>query len=299
MALARHGIESVAYALSHRIIREFYLAESDKSKRPKIFGMTASPVDAKVDVRQAAKYDSDPFRFREKHTYKHRELEDLLHCQIATASDLALLQQSVTRPSEEVICYRRLRTPFETPLYAQLKARFGDVEAFQRLFVSSKEASSQLGRWCSDMYWSFALAEEQARKMEMRTERAFNARRDAKPVAILDAELAKLREAAQIVQCHDFGQPTASLEDLSSKVMELYAWLQLYFERPSDARCIVFVDRRHTARLLQLIFSHIGGPHLRPDILVGNNTAGNVNVSFRKQFMTLTNFRKGAVNCLV
>lgn len=196
--------------------------------------------------------------------------------------------------------YRRLRPPVETPLYTRLKVRFGDVDAFQRLFVSSKEASSQLGRWCSDMYWSFSLAEEQTRKLEMRVERAFNAHRDAKPVAILDAELAKLKEAAQMVQEHDFGHLTATLEDLSSKVMELHTWLQLYFERPSDARCIVFVDRRHTARLLQLIFSHLGGPHLRPDTLMGSNTtAGDMNISFRKQFMTLTNFRKGVVNCLV
>lgn len=51
------GRGDVTYASSHRIVREFYHAETDKSKRPKIFGMTASPVDAKVDVRQAAKYD--------------------------------------------------------------------------------------------------------------------------------------------------------------------------------------------------------------------------------------------------
>ena len=39
-----------------RIIKDFYLAELDPTKRPKVFGMTASPVDAKVDVVQAAKY---------------------------------------------------------------------------------------------------------------------------------------------------------------------------------------------------------------------------------------------------
>lgn len=38
-----------------RIIKDFYLAQNDPTKRPKIFGMTASPVDARVDVVQAAK----------------------------------------------------------------------------------------------------------------------------------------------------------------------------------------------------------------------------------------------------
>lgn len=37
-----------------RIVKEFYLKEKD-FKRPKIFGMTASPVDAKVDVVKAAR----------------------------------------------------------------------------------------------------------------------------------------------------------------------------------------------------------------------------------------------------
>lgn len=37
-----------------RIVKEFYLKEQDIT-RPKIFGMTASPVDAKVDVVKAAR----------------------------------------------------------------------------------------------------------------------------------------------------------------------------------------------------------------------------------------------------
>ena len=41
-----------------RIIKDFYLAEPELAKRPKIFGMTASPVDARVDVVKAAKYSS-------------------------------------------------------------------------------------------------------------------------------------------------------------------------------------------------------------------------------------------------
>ena len=42
-------------AQSSRIMKDFYLAEADASKRPKIFGMTASPVDAREDVVKAAK----------------------------------------------------------------------------------------------------------------------------------------------------------------------------------------------------------------------------------------------------
>lgn len=49
---AHHAKKSHVYA---RIIRDFYKCEPE-NKRPKIFGMTASPVDSRVDVEYAAKY---------------------------------------------------------------------------------------------------------------------------------------------------------------------------------------------------------------------------------------------------
>lgn len=48
---AHHAKKGHAYA---QIIKDFYLPDSKGPSRPRIFGMTASPVDAKVDVRQAA-----------------------------------------------------------------------------------------------------------------------------------------------------------------------------------------------------------------------------------------------------
>ena len=48
---AHHAKKNHVYA---RIIRDFYDAELG-DKKPKIFGMTASPVDARVDVVSAAK----------------------------------------------------------------------------------------------------------------------------------------------------------------------------------------------------------------------------------------------------
>lgn len=66
---AHHAKKNHAYARSvwmplctkarshqYRIIRDFYIPEEDPSKRPKVFGMTASPVDAREDVVKAAKY---------------------------------------------------------------------------------------------------------------------------------------------------------------------------------------------------------------------------------------------------
>lgn len=38
-----------------RIMKDFYITHDDPARRPKIFGMTASPVDAREDVVKAAK----------------------------------------------------------------------------------------------------------------------------------------------------------------------------------------------------------------------------------------------------
>ena len=43
--------------ISSRIIRDSYL-KVDSSERPKIFGMTASPIDGKANVIEAARYVS-------------------------------------------------------------------------------------------------------------------------------------------------------------------------------------------------------------------------------------------------
>ena len=42
-------------------MKDFYLSDIDPEERPRIFGMTASPVDAKVNVVRAAKYAENSF----------------------------------------------------------------------------------------------------------------------------------------------------------------------------------------------------------------------------------------------
>ncbi|KAF2838659.1 hypothetical protein M501DRAFT_1031732 [Patellaria atrata CBS 101060] len=278
---AHHAKKNHAYA---RIMRDYYITQPDPTKSPKIFGMTASPVDSKESVEWAA-----------------MDLEDLLKCKIATTADLSLLQKSVSRPTEEICLYPSIPPPFETQLYQRLHRDFGDVPAFGKMFTDAKMASSHLGRWCSDMFWSFALTDEEERKLEGRQQKAYHADKNSQSMKVFDAQIERLREAAKIVQEHDFGSPKLSPDDLSPKVLSFASWLLLYFERPTDARCIVFVERRQTARLLQLIFQHLGGPHLRPGVLVGAGSTsiiGNIDVSFHQQVMTMIKFRKGELNCL-
>lgn len=280
---AHHAKSNHPYAL---IMKDYYAHEHDLSKRPRIFGMTASPVDVKglsaEHVRGAA-----------------RELEALLQSRIATTSDRMLAANSVTRPQEEVAVYSRLQDEFETPLHLKVKAKYGDVAPFKKFFRTSKIHASELGRWASDMYWSFAFADEQSRKLQNREEFHYNRTKKDWSAAELDAQMARLKEAAAFVQQYEIGMPTLSNQDISSKVQKLHFWLNLYYERTTTARCIVFVEKRHTARLLKLIFDNIGGPHLHCDVLVGvNHRAGEENVSLRSQVLTLQKFRRGELNCL-
>ncbi|GAB7356647.1 hypothetical protein MBLNU459_g7366t2 [Dothideomycetes sp. NU459] len=103
-----------------------------------------------------------------------------------------------------------------------------------------------------------------------------------------------LREADHFLETADLNP------ELSSKVVVLYRYLSLYFERPSDHRCIVFVDQRVAARLLHRVFERIGGPHLRSGVLTGSGSGrlDDVQATFRSQVITLMKFRKGELNCL-
>ncbi|KAL1955149.1 hypothetical protein VTO42DRAFT_8964 [Malbranchea cinnamomea] len=277
---AHHAKKDHAYA---RILKDFYMKERDVSKRPKIFGMTASPVDAKVDVVKAA-----------------RNLEMLLDAQIATASNPQLLRQSVARPMEETWVYPRLDPPFETDLYKELYSRFGDVSAFDRLFRFALEASSTLGAWCSDWVWSYALAEDVLPQIEARTARKFMKNMQMLSPEQPDSEVNRIQAAGEIIKAHKFEDPQPDSKFLSPKVRLLHRELSRYFERHTDTKCIVFTEQRHTARILGDLFTRIRTPHLRPGWLIGVRARDNegMRVSHRQQFMTLMAFRKGELNCL-
>ncbi|KAI1956642.1 Dicer-like protein 1 [Ophidiomyces ophidiicola] len=276
---AHHAKKDHPYA---RIVKDFYLREVD-FKKPKIFGMTASPVDAKVDVVKAA-----------------RNLETMLNSQIATASNLSLLQQTVARPSEERWVYDRLHKPFETPLYTKLHSRFGNVRALQKTFTYSLDASSNLGAWCADWVWSYALAETSLPKLEGRATRTAMGNIPVAKIIKAESEIQHIREAGEVLRLHVFEEPLGRPELLSPKVQRLYHELLKYFERHTDTKCIVFTEQRHTARILCDLFSRIGTKYLRPGVLIGvrPDTSGGMNVSFRQQVLEVVSFRKGDVNCL-
>ncbi|KAK3649185.1 Dicer-like protein 1 [Elasticomyces elasticus] len=293
---AHHAKKNHTYA---RIIKDFYLALLDENRRPKVFGMTASPVDAKTDVEQAA-----------------NELETLLHCRIATTSDMSL-SDAIKKPVEQVLKYLALlQKGFETALLKSIKARFNNPPMFEPVFEKSLEISKQLGRWCADAYLAMALSERRQKRYEMDADRSYHygpvapthapplggVKRSDSATAIsqLDKKQELIRSVIDFVVREQPKHAGMNDEDLSSKVRELQKFLGFQFERESSHRCIVFVRTRHTAKLLDAVFKQVGSKHMRCSFLVGSGSPDIDEDSFtnKQQFMTLNNFRKGQINCL-
>lgn len=262
--------------------------------------MTASPVDAKVDAYQAARFATQFSGVCTLLLTSFSDLEVMLNSCIVTATNMSLLQKAVSRPRETILRYPALPQPIQTSLNRELELRFGRLEVLQPMFEQSKIINSHLGRWCSDFYWTLALAEKKSQKIAARIEKSYRNSTGTTNVDSSDDQIALLQEALKLVHAHTFADPKEDTYDLTAKVLHLQQFLLLYFDRQSEHRCIVFVEQRLAARLLCEVFNRIGGHHLHTGALVGSGSdnLADLNSTFREQVMTLIKFRKGDLNCL-
>ncbi|KAM0592142.1 hypothetical protein ACHAP6_001883 [Verticillium nonalfalfae] len=242
---AHHAKGNHPYA---RIIKDYYITEPDKERRPKIFGMTASPVDALTDVKIAA-----------------AQLEGLLHSEIATIEqDSASFKQIQKEVVEQDCKYSALEPPFTTKLHKKIQEQVRYNRNFAKALSHSLEMSSSLGSWCVDRFWQIFLTEETLARMAAQTaqDNIFADRAEREHVAI--------EEVRNIIKQHQFLPVTKTLQDLSSKVLCLLGQLELRFSAPTDHKCIIFVEKRNTAMILAHLLSlpGIGPLYLKPAALV-------------------------------
>lgn len=278
---AHHTKKNHPYA---RIIKDYYAAhEGTATRLPRIFGMTASPVDAQVDVRLAA-----------------MELEGLLHSQIATTADPRALQTTVSKPKKEVLAtYSHLIQPPETGLTAKLRAAVGSNKYLAKAFAFSNFASRELGTWFVDRNWQLLFQENELLKLEAKTEKGFA--NNMTSVDAVSKQKKGIQSARKLVQSHQFMEPGEFM--LSSKVHLLLRLLTDHFNDGKDrVRCIVFVEQRWTAKLLADLLQQEGVikiPGLRVGVLMGANQDDNFSSSsFRQQLMTIIKFKDGELNCI-
>lgn len=276
---AHHTKKDHPYA---RIIKDHYVVQVNSDLRlPRIFGMTASPVDAQVDVRQAA-----------------TELEGILHSRIATTADPDSLRRTVGKPKREVqYMYSSLPPGFDTILTTKLRPLVSHNRVFSKALAFSDTASRELGAWFIDRMWQLCLEDDSAfLKLEAKTER--NYAKDMATAEVVEKQKDRIRAAHDVIRAHDFVAPTA--HNVSSKVNALVRILVENFHN-SNTRCIVFVQQRWKAMLLSDFFQKKIAPQIpgiQTSFLMGATDDGVSATSFRAQLKTIIDFKKGKINCI-
>jgi endoribonuclease Dicer len=280
---AHHTKKNHPYA---RIIKDHYAThEGTGTRLPRIFGMTASPVDAQVDVRLAA-----------------MELEGLLHSQIATTADPRALQTTVSKPKKEVLAtYSHLIQPPETGLTAKLRLAVGSNKFLAKAFTFSKYAARELGLWFVDRNWQLLFQEDEILKLEAKTEKGFV--NNMASTDSVNKQKKGIQSARQLIQSHQFVESEEYDEYLlSSKVHVLLRLLADHFDGNDEVRCIVFVEQRWTVRLLADLLQQdrvVKIPGLKIGVLMGAGQDDNLSsTSFRQQLMTIIKFKDGKLNCI-
>ncbi|KAK9240273.1 hypothetical protein V1525DRAFT_395503 [Lipomyces kononenkoae] len=279
-----------------RIMKEFY-RDLDPDDRPRVFGMTASPVDAKVDVHNAA-----------------QSLETAMDAEIRTTRNLALLRAGVARPKEHTLYYKKSAHTDMTELYLKLHRQFGNLDiSLKKIFLFAEEAAVTLGPWCADQIWllilkGFNISRQRydipltasARSQELEAELISEENKEKK-----ELEREVMVEVRRVLADHKFSPPSLDPTQLSDKVLSLLEFVAGSYKKAKvhhkSLKCIIFVERRYTAVILHSLLQQLTPYGCRPGVLTGHGDTGmaNVSMAFREQSLLLYNFRNNKVNCVV
>lgn len=280
---AHHAKKNHAYA---RIVKDYYLREPDTDKRPRVLGMTASPVDGKTDVKAAA-----------------TNLEYLLCSDIATVSSGRLTEELGQKGHEEIkIPFPQLEHQQDTDLMRKMGSLLEADVILDRYVKFAKSCLLELGPWCADRFWKLCFAEDQMPSIIARAENFAQqyrgtivfCREDQNPVKIV-------HKAYDIIKQHPLPPLKLDSNYLSHKTLLLVSILGDYFREPGDHKCIVFVEKRNTAMMLAETFRQLQNhvPYLKPAYLVGYHAdSGPLTMSYRDAVLTIHRFKKGEDNCL-
>ncbi|KAG6006832.1 hypothetical protein E4U21_006639 [Claviceps maximensis] len=294
---AHHTKKSHPYA---RIVRDHYLGM--KKERPRILGMTASPVDSKSkDLKVAA-----------------LELEATLCSKIATISDEALAKWSQKRQQfERVVYYPPILPPTQarTDLWKRLSAILGLMTDFSGHLDAAQDISSILGPWCADQYWNILFHPCEVSQQHTVVRQVGRLGQADELLELLADEdwytgleedhiATEVAKASKITLDYIKQRPNTNIDaiNFSSKFLALHDILRDAFSVDETKRCIVFVQKRYIAFLLSDVFAQPGVTiqNMVCSYVVGSQKASSsiAKMSVRDQPQTLLRFKKGEINCL-
>jgi endoribonuclease Dicer len=267
------------------IIADYYM-QIGIQHRPRVFGMTASPMHTKGDLMKAS-----------------GDLETLLSSKIVTTPTMSLLEHTPKAVNEEWT-YDRPRRPVDTRLTQQVR-RTCNIEELRQPLQFAHDATSTLGSWAADQMWSYIFSVKNANSLVKRHEQS-KAYQQIKTTEEREQRIQSLEKMAIIVQEFDtagtFGKPELDSGVLSAKVVVLIRELGRRYSHNSALRTIVFVEQRLTAELLADLCAKLQLDNLRPGVLLGANQSsrshGPEGSLSNKQQTIMEHFRNGWINCV-
>jgi endoribonuclease Dicer len=282
-------------------MREYY-NQTPEEDRPRVFGMTASPVDAKMAFIEASE-----------------QLERTLHAKICTPRIKDTLSALVPRPREEKIYYKPSTQTPHTELFRKISAiasRSDPRSRLKKAFRAAENALEEYGPWMSDRVWRWKL-QEMEEKGEMESDPIANRRgkqhggekkrkkiwetqtdiqlRESKEEQ--EREIKRVREIITN-EAHFDTKPHLTTDDLSPKVLKLIELLNSVYTTPQTSG-IVFVRQRYAASAMHQLIKELELPNIACDMLVGHGMEGDIAMDHRKQVMVINQFRQGKLNLLI
>ncbi|KAI8331367.1 dicer-2 protein [Chlamydoabsidia padenii] len=271
-----HAIKRHPYNV---VMREFY-DTCPELERPRIFGMTASPLNSKAKVQ-----------------YSATQLEQNLCSLIYTATNQELLTAVLKPPIELTIPFKHHPLLIDTPLTATIRQKIGHIERYHLCFKRVTQVLNDLGPWCSDRLWEYML---------MELDRKLKGGYQGMDTEYLLAEDRALQECTELVETNKLIEyPEINTEWFTPKMIRLFQIMKTYTVMARDDRfCgIIFVETRHTAKAIQLALEANRDLHgcYKCDILIGHGgrEEGDMNMGFREQNRIIEKFRRGDLNLLI
>lgn len=278
-----------------------YCNRTPEKDRPRVFGMTASPVDAKMAFIEASE-----------------QLERTLQAKICTPRIKDTLSALVPRPREEKIYYKHSPNTPHTELFRRISAiasRSDPRSRLRKAFRAAENALEEYGPWMSDRVWRWKL-QEMEEKCEMERDPIANRRgkqtngkmrkkiwetqtdiqfRESKEDQ--EREIQKVKEII-VNEARFEKKPKLITDDLSPKVLKLIELLNQVYTT-SNISGIVFVRQRYAASAMHQLIRELELPNIACDMLVGHGMEGDIAMDHRKQVTVINQFRQGKLNLLI
>ncbi|KAJ1650923.1 Dicer-like protein 1 [Dispira simplex] len=256
------------------LMREFYFP-CPKEYRPKIFGLTASPLSLQTNVELCA-----------------RTLEAHLDATIHTVHP-TLVQRIVNKPREIELAYDPSPVYPATLLMQALHHQYGGLYWLDRSMREATRLLEELGPWCADAYWDLFYQPFNVAKMDitMRQPHISNGILDNVKILVKQHSLAQ-----------QYPKPPLESNYCSPKLLTFVRAL-ISSKVAKSFRCIVFVNRRITVLLLYILVQRL--PELQflcAALMVGHGWAQpqeSISMKINAQKRVMGHFRAGRSNLLL